>query len=89
MIVAIVDKRIVAHADTVTECQTKVLSDRPAGYTFVRFRVAPAWLQSLAERGEPLDTFTVVVSGDDVIAEDEDIRRIREHVIAKALENTK
>lgn len=80
---------IIAHADTVTECEKATSSLWKLGV--VRYRVASPALQAAIEEGHPLDSIEVLVGPDSacLAPSDEDIRRIREHVIARALENTK
>lgn len=87
MIVAIADRKIIAHADLVTECAEKMLGSRLAP-GMVRYRVASPALQALIESGASTEGLALVI-GETVDLADDDIRRIREHVIARALENTK
>lgn len=103
MIVAIVDRKIVAHADTVTECAEKVLFGALDSVGLVRYRPASPALQALIESGASTEGLALVIGETVDLAESryqaavdrflqrerEDIRRIREHVIARTLENTK
>lgn len=102
MIVAIVDGRIVAHADLVTECVNAVTragrGPRADQAPFL-YRAASPALQAAIERGHSPDSLEILVgpglaflAGPEsayLTPADSDIRTIREHVLAKALENTK
>lgn len=90
MIVAIKDGVIVAAADLASECEDDVLAARPwIGEGQVFYRPASPALAKAIEEGTTLDSLDIVVGETADLAPDEDIRTIRDHVLAKALENTK
>lgn len=91
MIVAILNNRVVAHADLVSECYPvakEIAEQTEMSWTLI-MRPASSALAKAIEEGATLDSLDVVVGETADLTPDPDIRTIRDHVLAKALENTK